>query len=76
MRCVISDWHTSFMNAVDKEIDEYMCLNHCWCMRHFAANFFPASATKNETEDLRRLCMENKSIIFEEKYEKLKKLPM
>lgn len=62
----ISDWHVDIMIVVVKEITGYPLLHHHWCMCHFAANFFSANATKNETKDLRRLCMENEPIIFEE----------
>lgn len=73
--CVISDRHAAIMNKVHNQIPVYQWLNHCWLMRHFAANFYLVGASKSKMEDLRRLCMENEPKIFHEKYDALKKLP-
>ena len=69
--CVISDRHHGILNAMKDEIPGHPLVNHRWCMRHFAANFYRACLNREMAEYLRRLCMVFEHDVFEEMYAEL-----
>ena len=54
--CLISDHHIEILNAATEHIDGHPPLVHCWCMRHFAANFWRCQRKKEVADKLKELC--------------------
>jgi len=72
--CLISDHHIEILNAAGEHIDGHPPLVHCWCMRHFAANFWRCQRKKEVADKLKELCNKRMEHEFKETMVELQKM--
>jgi hypothetical protein len=72
--CMISDRHAGLLNAAKEQIDGYPPLEHRWCLRHFAANFWRRQRKREVCDKVKKLCCVRTMHEFEETKAELDKM--
>jgi hypothetical protein len=72
--CLILDRHIGILNAAGEHIDGHLPLVHCWCMRHFATNFWQHQQKKEVADKLKELCNKRTKREFKETMAELEKM--
>ena len=72
--CLILDRHLGLLNAAAEHIDGFLPLEHRWCMRHFAANFWRCQQKQEVCDKVKALCCVHTEHQFKETKSELDKM--